>query len=184
MSQNRVDYVMGKVGDKQYANLTTTAERLSQNVEKSRNDNLFSLACEHIQHSELLPDPADVNGINLKQLYSWMGNACAGYPIDIDDGPTKDFLLKCYKVRPWEHCSISICFDRFPSLGQELMDSTDSLDVNDLRNHLDNQDEDVRQVYSWITNSEYNSDYVPRIFGETNRKWIDCDSISNELIGL
>lgn len=47
------------------------------------------------------------------------------------------------------------------------MESTDSLDENALRKYLADQNGDVQQVYSWITNSNY-KEYANRIFGDEN----------------
>lgn len=45
------------------------------------------------------------------------------------------------------------------------MDSTANLDEKGLRDYLSEQNDDVQQVYSWITNSNY-KDYVNRVLGE------------------
>lgn len=98
LCQKRIEYVMKENGNKHFATLNKCADELSKNTIENRNDNLFSLALERIAQTEDLPEPEDVNGIDLKVLYSWMANAMAGYPIDIDEGPTKDFLRDCYTV--------------------------------------------------------------------------------------
>lgn len=89
--------------NKHFATLNKCADELSKNTMENRNDNLFSLALERIAHTEELPEPEDVDGIDLKLLYSWMANSMAGYPIEIDDGPTKDFLRDCYTVSKSSH---------------------------------------------------------------------------------
>lgn len=89
---------MKENGNKHFSNLNKCADELSKNTTEHRNDNLFSLALERIAETEELPEPEDVNGIDLKLLYNWMANSMAGYPIEIDEGPTKDFLRDCYTV--------------------------------------------------------------------------------------
>lgn len=130
--------------NRHFANLNKCADELSRNTTENRNDNLFSLALERVAQTEELPEPEEVNGIDLKQLYNWMANSMAGYPIEIEDEPTKDFLHECYR---------------------ELMDDTEKLDDKGLRKYLAEQNDDVQQVYSWITNSNY-KDYVRRMLGE------------------
>lgn len=44
------------------------------------------------------------------------------------------------------------------------MDGAESLDEKGLKEFLSGQNDDVQQVYSWITNSNY-KDYVKRILG-------------------
>lgn len=96
--QKRVEYVMKTNENKHFANLNNCADELSKNTEENRNDNLFSLTLERIAQTEELPEPEETDGIDLKQLYSWVANSMAGYPIEIEDGPTKDFLEECYTV--------------------------------------------------------------------------------------
>lgn len=81
-----------------FTNLNKCAGKLSKNTTENRNDNLFSLALERIAQTEEIPQPEEVDGVDLKQLYNWMANSMAGYPIDIEEGPTKDFLRDCYTV--------------------------------------------------------------------------------------
>lgn len=102
MCQKRVEYIMKTNQNQPYANLTKCAEELSKNPAENQNDNLFSLALERIAQNEELPEPEDTNGIDLKQLYGWMANSMAGYPIEIEDGPTKDFLQDCYTVSAFD----------------------------------------------------------------------------------
>lgn len=45
------------------------------------------------------------------------------------------------------------------------MDGTESIDKRSMRDYLSEQNDDVQQVYSWITNSNY-KDYVNRMLGE------------------
>lgn len=108
--QKRVEFVMKTINNQHYANLTKSAEELSTNPTENRNDNLFSLALERIAQTEELPEPEETNGIDLRQLYSWIANSMAGYPIEIEDGPTKDFLQDCYTVSAIDNdASIHIC---------------------------------------------------------------------------
>lgn len=89
---------MKENGNQHFTNLNKCANELSKNTSENRNDNLFSLTLERIAQTEDIPEPEEMNGIDLKQLYSWMANSMAGYPIEIEDGPTKDFLQDCYRV--------------------------------------------------------------------------------------
>lgn len=84
--------------NQRFANLNHCANELSKNLTENQNDNLFSLTLERIAQTEELPEPEETNGVDLKQLYSWMANAMAGYPNEIEDGPSKDFLQDCYMV--------------------------------------------------------------------------------------
>lgn len=115
MCQKRVDYVMKMNENQHYANLNHCADELSKNATENRNDNLFSVVMERILHTEDLPDAESVNGIDLKQLYNWMANSMAGYPIDIEDGPTKDFLQNCYSVSEFDGICLLlfVCFTYF-----------------------------------------------------------------------
>lgn len=62
------------------------------------NEHALSVAFEMISKYEAHPSTEELNGVDLKQLYKWMANMLSGYPVDINDGPTKEFLRECYKV--------------------------------------------------------------------------------------
>lgn len=83
----------------QYKNLDQCAKNLSENSGANVTDNTLSVTFEAFANLEKHPAANEVNGVDLKQLYKLLANLMAGYPIDeLEDGPTKDFLHKCYSV--------------------------------------------------------------------------------------
>lgn len=71
-----------------------------------QNNPLLPVAFEKISEYENHPSPEELNGIDLKELYKWMANLFAGFPVDIKEGPTKDFLNECYKVSCGVHRTV------------------------------------------------------------------------------
>lgn len=86
--------------NKHYLNLTTSANDLNESGAAVLNDNTLPATFEAIANIEAQPEPSTVNGINLRRLYKWLANLMAGYPTEeLEEGPTKDFLYKCFAVR-------------------------------------------------------------------------------------
>lgn len=102
----------------------------------NKHNPIISVALETITEYENHPSKDELNGIDLKQLYKWMANLLAGYPVDIKEGPTKDFLENCYKVKVLNLCCL--IHPIFDFIIQELIESTK-------RNSLENLKEDLRR---------------------------------------
>lgn len=96
--QAKVDETMQS--NSHYVNLTASVDNLHKSGAAILNDNTLPATFEAIANIEAHPTPDTVNGIDLKRLYKLMANLMAGYPTEeLEDGPTKDFLYKCYAVR-------------------------------------------------------------------------------------
>lgn len=104
-SQKRVEYSMKQSNNKSFDILNKSAILLNNKLNP-----IISVALESISEYEDHPSTDDLNGIDLKQLYKWMANLLAGYPVDIQEGPTKEFLENCYKVRFKEENFVFVLF--------------------------------------------------------------------------
>lgn len=99
MSQSKLEHTLRSQNNKCFLNLDQCARNLSENEELAT-DNTLPVTLEAIATHEELPEPAAVNGIDLKILYEMLANMTAGYPVEeLSDGPTKDFLKQCFTVR-------------------------------------------------------------------------------------
>lgn len=81
-----------------FMNLNKCAENLCKQKLKNLNENVFSVALEVIANTEAIPDPDELDGIDLRKLYKLLANLMAGYPTESVDGATKLFLEECYNV--------------------------------------------------------------------------------------
>ncbi|XP_055323813.1 uncharacterized protein LOC129578763 isoform X2 [Sitodiplosis mosellana] len=99
LSQTRLEQILKSKNDKHILNLDQCARNLTENGVLVT-DNTLPVTLEAIANLEKHPPPAELNGIDLEALYKLLANTTAGYPIDdLDDGPTKEFLKQCYRVR-------------------------------------------------------------------------------------
>lgn len=104
MSQDRLEHMLRSQHNKHFLNLDECARELTENGEL-QTDNTLPVTLEAISKSEKHPPPADINGIDLKVLYRMLANMTAGYPVDeLKDGPTKEFLRRCYAVSICRRC--------------------------------------------------------------------------------
>lgn len=57
------------------------------------------LIIEMISKTELCPQPEEMNGVDLRNIYGVIANLMAGYPTEELNRTSKEFLDECYKVR-------------------------------------------------------------------------------------
>lgn len=139
--------------NQRYLNLNRCAKDLSNTSNIQFTDNALPVTMEAIYQLESLPPPEEVNGVDLKILYKTLANLMAGYPVnEIEDDPTKVFLYQCFSV-----CLNQIDFFIFTinylSL-QDVINSAESTNANNLEKHLLKQDENIHHN-SWLCNSNY-----------------------------
>lgn len=99
LAQARIGQSLQSQHNKHFMNLDECARNVLEHNECTT-DNTLPVTLEAIANFEEHPQPDEVNDINLKELYQFLANATAGYPInDLENGPTKDFLKQCFTVR-------------------------------------------------------------------------------------
>lgn len=97
MNQAKINEAMAM--NKPFLNLTKCVADLSESGAAHLTDNTLPATLAAIAEFESHPETNEVNGIDLKRLYTFLANLMAGYPTeDLEEGPTKEFLHKCYGV--------------------------------------------------------------------------------------
>lgn len=97
MNQEKITEVMAI--NKRFSNVSKCVADLSESGAAHLTDNTLPATLAAIAEFESHPETTELNGIDLKRLYKYLANLMAGYPTeDLEEGPTKQFLYKCYGV--------------------------------------------------------------------------------------